>query len=75
MKLKAIVLRMFQNFFNMHNFHWIIPQIIYSTRTVNITCKDSLGCIDNNNIELIPRPAVLAWGAAERQYSRPRTYI
>ena len=21
-----------------------------------------------------PRPAVLAWGAAERQYSRPRTY-
>jgi hypothetical protein len=20
------------------------------------------------------RPAVLAWGAAERQYSRPRTY-
>jgi hypothetical protein len=25
------VLRIFQNFFNMHNFHWIIPQIIYST--------------------------------------------
>ena len=22
-----------------------------------------------------PRPAVLAWGAAERQYSRPRTYM
>ena len=21
-----------------------------------------------------PRPAVLAWGAAERQYSRPMTY-
>jgi hypothetical protein len=21
-----------------------------------------------------PRPPVLAWGAAERQYSRPRTY-
>jgi hypothetical protein len=21
-----------------------------------------------------PRPAVVAWGAAERQYSRPRTY-
>ena len=21
-----------------------------------------------------PRPALLAWGAAERQYSRPRTY-
>jgi hypothetical protein len=21
-----------------------------------------------------PRPAVLAWGTAERQYSRPRTY-
>ena len=21
-----------------------------------------------------PMPAVLAWGAAERQYSRPRTY-
>ena len=28
------------------------------------------------NIGLVigPRPAVLAWGAAERQYSRPRTY-
>jgi hypothetical protein len=40
------VLRIFQNFFNMHNFHWIIPQIIYSTR-------DSLYLICNKGAWLL----------------------
>jgi hypothetical protein len=48
------VLRIFQNFFNMHNFHWIIPQIIYSTRdSLYLICNKGAWLLFNNHAPLL----------------------
>jgi hypothetical protein len=53
---------------------------VYDNHKVNRQCLRSINNIvllrDVFHIGLVigPRPAVLAWGAAECQYSRPRTY-
>jgi len=45
----------------------IIP---YQTHNIIVLLRD----VFHIGLVIGPRPAVLAWGAAERQYCRPRTY-
>ena len=50
--------------------------ICYTNVSTKVTRNNIVLLRDIFHIGLVigPRPAVLAWGAAERQYSRPRTY-